>query len=333
MIPRDPNSIVFLACHWVGDTFWASQVVARVLARYPAAIPVVYTKPGCMDLWRGLMPPERVRPAPFITSDRHREPVTLTILARQALAARRERHDWLVDLTGNRYSALFTRLAGPKWALGFAGGGLGRWAYDERVRMPPSEHLAYRPWRVGAPLLGAFTPHDPRPLATLPEDYAAVAAANGLDPHRPVLVIAPGSGWPAKEWAPAHFREVAQRATRQGVQVAVCGGGGQQELCATVAAGGEAGMTRQVVGWPLGRVMALLSGCSAVLGNDSGLGHLAAAYGRPVLSLFTGATDPRLCAPLGPVVTILNTQSPATTAERVAGWVMNAILEAESLPA
>ena len=155
--------------------------------------------------------------------------------------------------------------------------------------------------------------------------YKRQAVVGGLDPRRPVLIVAPGSGWPAKEWVPTHFREVVRRATRQGVQVAVCGDGRQQELCMDVAAGGDPSMTRQVVGWHLGRVMALLSGCSAFIGNDSGLGHLAAAYSRPVLTLFTGATDPRLCAPLGSRVTILNTRSSATTAELVADWVMNVI--------
>ncbi len=157
MTPHAPNSIVFLACHWVGDTFWASQAVARISARYPMATLIVYTKPGCVDLWRGLVPPERVRLAPFITSDRQRECVTLTALTRHALAVRHEHHDWLVDLTGNRYSALFALLAAPKRTVGFDGGWLGRFAYDERVRIPQPEHLAQRPWRVCAPLLGTFS--------------------------------------------------------------------------------------------------------------------------------------------------------------------------------
>ncbi len=45
-------------------------------------------------------------------------------------------------------------------------------------------------------------------------------------------------------------------------------------------------------------------GATAVVGNDSGLCHLAAACGAPVVVLF-GPTDPSHCAPWGPRVHVL----------------------------
>jgi ADP-heptose:LPS heptosyltransferase len=57
---------------------------------------------------------------------------------------------------------------------------------------------------------------------------------------------------------------------------------------------------------------ALLSRAGAYLGNDSGISHLAAAWGAPTLSLF-GPTDPAVWAPLGPRSRAL--RSPSGTLE------------------
>jgi ADP-heptose:LPS heptosyltransferase len=45
-----------------------------------------------------------------------------------------------------------------------------------------------------------------------------------------------------------------------------------------------------------------LKGARIYVGNDSGIAHLAAAVGTPVLALFTGASDPRVWSPRGPAV-------------------------------
>jgi ADP-heptose:LPS heptosyltransferase len=50
---------------------------------------------------------------------------------------------------------------------------------------------------------------------------------------------------------------------------------------------------------------ALLTSCRAYLGNDSGVSHLAAAVGTPTATLF-GATDPRIWAPRGRRVRVLD---------------------------
>jgi heptosyltransferase III len=52
-------------------------------------------------------------------------------------------------------------------------------------------------------------------------------------------------------------------------------------------------------GLPLRALGALLARARLFVGNDSGVSHLAAAYGTPALSLF-GPTDPALWAPRGP---------------------------------
>lgn len=59
-------------------------------------------------------------------------------------------------------------------------------------------------------------------------------------------------------------------------------------------------------GW--GRVKALMTHCRGFVGGDSGPGHVAAALGRPVLSLF-GVTLPSRYAPRGPRVQVLQAEN------------------------
>jgi ADP-heptose:LPS heptosyltransferase len=54
-------------------------------------------------------------------------------------------------------------------------------------------------------------------------------------------------------------------------------------------------------------VIAVAERLALVVANDSGLGHLAGAAGRPVVSLF-GPTDPRRWAPMAPVRRVVRSQ-------------------------
>jgi ADP-heptose:LPS heptosyltransferase len=131
--------------------------------------------------------------------------------------------------------------------------------------------------------------------------------------HRPVLVIAPGSGAIAKNWPEQHFCAVAEwwRDHVRGIVVVLVGPveeerGGFMELSSF-------GLTVREL--DLARVAALLDGSSLYLGNDSGITHLAAAVGTPTVALF-GPSDPRQWAPRGRKVTMLSRHEECLTYDR-----------------
>lgn len=116
-------------------------------------------------------------------------------------------------------------------------------------------------------------------------------------PSGPYLCLMPGSTWSSKAWPSGHFRELVLRARAEGLAVAVLGVPSEADVCAAVA--GEEGLDlcgrtslREAAAW--------LRGARIAIGNDSGLSHLAAACGTPVLGLY-GATDPGGSTPWGPV--------------------------------
>ena len=113
---------------------------------------------------------------------------------------------------------------------------------------------------------------------------------------KPYLCLMPGSVWPSKQWPAAHFRSLVLKARAEGFEAVVLGAPGETAVCAEVA-GTEA---RNLCGrTTLKEAAAWLRGAWAVVGNDSGLSHLAAACGTPTLALY-GPTDPGGSAPWGP---------------------------------
>jgi heptosyltransferase III len=118
--------------------------------------------------------------------------------------------------------------------------------------------------------------------------------ARGLK-GRPVAVH-PGSGGKAKKWPVDRFAEVIRRLRETGRDVVAVLGESDGEESAFLA--------RELAGLPvldnlpLVELAAVLSECGAYVGNDSGITHLAAAVGLPVVALF-GPSDPETWAPRG----------------------------------
>lgn len=283
--------VLVVCCAWLGDTLWDVQVLPALEDALPEAEVHVATRRRGADLVAHL-PAWRRHVVDHVPADRRREPVDLPALAREAGRLRGLDLDLVVDLTGNRYSALFTALTRPRAALGFDAAPLG-WAYTRRVRPPAGEHRARRPWRVVAPLVG----DRPATPPTLPPGLAA-----GPAPPAPYALLAPGAGWPGKRWPAARFAALAARLVGAGLEVVVTGSVGERDLVTEVAAGAPGAVARAAD--DVRSAAALCARARVVVANDSGLAHLAAAAGAPVVALY-GPTNPDLTGPLGPRVTVL----------------------------
>jgi heptosyltransferase II len=115
-------------------------------------------------------------------------------------------------------------------------------------------------------------------------------------PQERYLCFMPGSTWPSKAWPAEHYRALLLKARTAGFSVAVLGSPEEADTCASVAGAEGIDLCGRT---SLKEASAWMRGAAAVLGNDSGLSHLAAACGAPVLALY-GATDPGGSTPWGP---------------------------------
>ncbi len=108
------------------------------------------------------------------------------------------------------------------------------------------------------------------------------------------VVIHPFASAPQKRWPMANFRVVAEQL---GVPV-------------KWTAGPEEPLQDAVRFEDLYELACWLATARAYIGNDSGIAHLAAAVGTPVVAIFL-TTDPRVWAPRGPNVAVLERPSVA----------------------
>lgn len=118
-----------------------------------------------------------------------------------------------------------------------------------------------------------------------------------------VVAVHPGSGGVRKNWPPELFAAVINDLGRDSAVLLLGGPADARAVAEVQAKAGSSALP--VCDLPLPRVAALLHGCGAYLGNDSGLTHLASMLGVPTVALF-GPTDPRRWRPLGPRVKVLS---------------------------
>jgi heptosyltransferase II len=157
--------------------------------------------------------------------------------------------------------------------------------------------------------LAAVVGADPQPVAPaicIPSQEVRAAAekfglTGGLPGARPLLGLNPGAEYgPAKRWPVEHFVQTAVSLSRRlGCVWLIVGGTADAPLAMRIQAGIEesGGAAVNVAGrTSLRELCALLRLCGAVLTNDTGPMHIAAALGTPVVVPF-GSTAPELTGP------------------------------------
>jgi heptosyltransferase-2 len=139
-----------------------------------------------------------------------------------------------------------------------------------------------------------------------------------------VVAIHPGSGSPRKNWRLGKFLRIAKRLQVELGFTPVITLGEADEAIAAELKNVQDEYTL-LPSCSLLELAEFLSACEGYVGNDSGITHLAAALGLPVVALF-GPTDPRLWAPRGPNTKILC--APEPTPEALAAIPTDAVWEA-----
>jgi len=153
----------------------------------------------------------------------------------------------------------------------------------------------------------AQAPGEPVP-AQLPQPRLAVDADQagrcreraGIAADRPLLALCPGAEFGgAKRWPADYFGELALRYIERGWQVALFGSANDQPVTAAIRA--HCGHHRDCIDLAgrtqLAEAVDLLWLATAVVSNDSGLMHIAAALARPLVVIY-GATSPGFTPPL-----------------------------------
>jgi ADP-heptose:LPS heptosyltransferase len=140
------------------------------------------------------------------------------------------------------------------------------------------------------------------------------------------VVLHPGASAPARRWPVPRWAEATALLAGREQRVVLTGGADERDLTATVVAAahrddpGRRGLTaaagRGITGQVtdlggrtnLAELAAVLAGADGVLVANTGIAHLAAAVGTPVVSLFAPVVPAVRWAPYGVPVTLLGDQ-------------------------
>jgi len=210
----------------------------------------------------------------------------------------RRRFDLVIDLQGLLRTGLMAGATRATRRVGLSTAREGsHWFATDTVRVADADamHAVDRYWLV-AEALGAG--HVPKTFHVPVDEMVLKWVDELLAPlPRPWLVVSPGSRWLTKRWPPLHFAELVRRATREfGGSAIAIGSPDEAALTGEVAV---ATMSLDLGGrTSLPQLVALLSRADAVIANDSGPLHLAAALGRPVVAPYT-CTSVRRHGPYG----------------------------------
>ena len=117
------------------------------------------------------------------------------------------------------------------------------------------------------------------------------------------IVLSPGAGSYAKRWPLERFMAVAARLSRRGFRPLILLGPAEKDLEAVLAREREP-VAHVVKSLNLRELSGILNSADGYIGNDSGVSHLAAFLGKPVLVIF-GPTDPLRWRPFGGNVSVV----------------------------
>ena len=116
-------------------------------------------------------------------------------------------------------------------------------------------------------------------------------------PLRGAAVVHPGAASGSRRWPAARFAKVARVLAAWGLPVVISGSAAERALAHRVASTAGLGCESVLAGQTgLTDLAAVVAEASIVISNDTGVAHLAVAYGTPSVTLF-GPVSPALWGP------------------------------------
>lgn len=146
----------------------------------------------------------------------------------------------------------------------------------------------------------ASLPQIPKPKleVKVTQVQAAMVALGLVKSTKPLLALCPGAEFgPAKQWPVEHYAELARRHRERKGEVWIFGSDKDRPLGEQIRAKAGDAVQNLAGRTTLAEAVDLLSLASQVVTNDSGLMHVAAALGKPLVAIY-GSTDPGYTPPL-----------------------------------
>jgi len=293
----DPQRILVRCPNWLGDVVMSTPGLHALRERFPGSHIVAQLPAPLAPLLEGTGLVDEVWPLASRQGG-------LSGWRQDLRAIRAGRFELGVVIPESVSSALLMRLGGVKQVTGFARDALRRALLHEVVDAPAAwgrrrlvskerfvlslvsalgattDLAADLTTDASPPLRLAVTETEEDSLAEAGVDLAQLRAS-------PPVVLAPGAGFgDSKCWPTECFAELGDRLVAQGQSVLLLGAPGESEKVAAVARVMESEVAILDGVLDLGGLKALLRSARALVANDAGARHVAAAFGVPSVVFF-----------------------------------------------
>ena len=296
--------ILVIGPSWVGDMMMSQSLYRTLKAEHPDAEIDVMAPAWCRPLLSRMPEVNEALAMPL-----GHGALALGERYRLGKALRHKNYQRAYVLPGSFKSALVPFFAGIPQRTGWRGEMRYGLLNDLRVLDKPAFPLMVE--RYVALAYDASRIHSardlPQPLLwprlqVSAQEKIATAAQFSLTAERPIIGFCPGAEFgPAKRWPHYHYAALAQQLIAAGYQVVLFGSAKDRETGDRIRQSlDEAGRDycRNLAGeTQLEQAVILLAHCRAVVSNDSGLMHIAAALDRPLVALY-GPSSPDFTPPL-----------------------------------
>lgn len=206
----------------------------------------------------------------------------------------RGKYDRVIVLPRTFKTAFIAWATGAKHRVGFKGE-LRSWMLTFSFKRPDvstaERYLSLANGRVPASIPVPLLVTDPAAGQALLQDLSA-------SKNKSYIAVAPGAEFgTAKRWPVRHYAALVDLLAAKGIGVVVLGSAADSEVGEELAALAKSPVLNACGKTTLANVVDLISACAGVVANDSGLMHMSAAIGLPLVAVY-GSTSPKLAFPL-----------------------------------
>lgn len=289
MRSEEKKRILVLRYRFIGDTILTVPFLRNLRRAEPDARIVWVVAPGSSDVVRGI---------PYVDEMIFWDPVTIHADSRGTHRTLGAKWRFIRELRAQRFhkayvlkrslsSALMAWLSGARERVGFDTEGRG-FLLTKRIPYRHDRHEVLNFLEVlradGVPVLDDYL--ETWATAEEEENASRVLAEAGIFPWERFAVIHPFAAVPQRGWHMENYASLACLLREEGLKVAVLGAPRERGIFESVR--GQFGdACADLVGKSdLRTSMALLRKTRLFVGNDSGIMHLAAAAGTPLVALF-----------------------------------------------
>ncbi len=295
--------ILVIGPSWVGDMMMSQSLYRTLKAEHPDAVIDVMAPAWCRPLLSRMPEVNQALSMPL-----GHGALALGERRRLGKSLKSSGYDRAYVLPNSFKSALVPFFAGIKRRVGWRGEMRYGLLNDIRVLDKPAFPLMVERYvALGYDKPVSAAQQLPQPLLwpqlRVEEDEKRMTAAQfSLSADRPVIGFCPGAEFgPAKRWPHYHYAALAEQLTGEGYQVVLFGSAKDREtgdtIVQTLSDSARAHCKNLAGDTQLEQAVILIAHCAAVVSNDSGLMHIAAALNRPLVALY-GPSSPDFTPPL-----------------------------------